>query len=553
MTSIVSLFGATAADGSELVFPDIAYSAVIPQLILIGGALVLLLLSSLFRDNADSRAYASYTALVGFAAMVSAVFVWKDATDVGPTSAFQGSIARDHFSLFFVITISVALILSAVLAERWLRKHDESGPEFYVLSMLSAAGGMMMAAANDLIVVFLGLEILSLALYVLAAFNRSSERSREAALKYFVLGAFSSAIFLYGIALVYGATGSTNLTKIAAFLSQNTLFEDGLLVSGLVLLIVGLAFKVAAAPFHQWTPDVYQGSPTPVVAFMAAVAKAAGFAAFARIFIGALYTAKLDWQPVLLVLAILTLFVGSIAACMQRDVKRMLAYSSISHAGYILLGLQTGSIDGLSGALYYVFAYTFMAIGTFAIVNFVAGDEDRMHDIDDYKGVAARHPIAALCLAVLLLAQAGLPPTSGFLAKFYVISAQVKEGEYAVAVIAMLAAAIAAYFYLRIAFKMYAPADGVDVDAPAVEPTPAAEAITSEPHAETSGGVATDVLPSLEATTAKPVFIEYGATWVVVAICVGLTVAFGVFPQDWLNAIEFARKAAEDIFPTVSN
>jgi NADH-quinone oxidoreductase subunit N len=235
---------------------------------------------------------------------------------------------------------------------------------------------MMMGAANDLIVIFLGLEILSIALYVLAAFNHKRAESGEAALKYFVLGAFSSAIFVYGIALTYGATGSSNLPEIADYLSKNVVASNGVLLGGLALLLIGFGFKIAAVPFHMWSPDVYQGSPSPITGFMAAVAKAGAFAALLRVFVSSFGTIRADWQPVVWVLAILSLLLGALVALVQKDIKRMMAYSSINHVGFILLGVEAATTRGVSASLYYLFAYMFLTIGTFAVITVVARDGD---------------------------------------------------------------------------------------------------------------------------------------------------------------------------------
>jgi NADH-quinone oxidoreductase subunit N len=321
--------------------------------------------------------------------------------------------------------------------------------------LLSAAGGVMMAMANDLVVLFLGLEVLSIALYVLAGYHLRRAESSESALKYFVLGAFSSAFLLYGIALVYGATGSTNLGAIAEFLEGNVLTEDGLLLAGFALLLVGLGFKVAAVPFHVWTPDVYQGAPTPVTAFMASASKAAGFAGILRVFVSTFDLYQDDWRPVLFVLATLTLLVGSVLAIVQDDVKRMLAYSSISHAGFVLVGVQAASDRGVSAALFYLLAYTFMVVGSFGVVTLVARRGDDDHRLETYRGLATRRPVLAFAFTVFLLAQAGVPFTSGFLAKFNVIGAAVDADSYALAILAMLAAAVSAYLYLRIVVTMY--------------------------------------------------------------------------------------------------
>jgi NADH-quinone oxidoreductase subunit N len=350
--------------------------------------------------------------------------------------------------------VCATVVLGALIADGYLRREQLEGPEYYVLMMLSASGAILMAEANDLIVVFLGLEILSIALYVLAGYYQRKPASQEAAIKYFVLGAFSSAFFLYGIALVYGATGSTNLGEISELLLERP-FTNGVLLAGFAFLLVGLGFKVAAVPFHMWTPDVYQGAPTPVTGFMAAGAKAAGFAALLRIFFSTFGPERLDWQPIVWALAVLTLLVGSVLAIVQTDIKRMLAYSSISHAGYILVGLQAATDRGIAGSLFYLLAYTFMVLGSFGIVTLVGRRGDDQHSLETYRGMATRSPVLALVFTVFLLAQAGVPLTSGFLAKFYVIGAAVDSHSYALAVIAMLSAVIAAFFYLRVIVGMY--------------------------------------------------------------------------------------------------
>ena len=325
--------------------------------------------------------------------------------------------------------------------------------------LCSATGMMLMTSANDLITVFLSLEILSIALYVLAAFDRRRTTSQEAGLKYFLLGSFSSAVFLYGVAFVYGGTGTTNLTGIADFLASTTLLHDGVLLLGIAFLLVGLGFKVAAAPFHMWTPDVYQGSPTPVTAFMASATKAAAFAAILRVFVGSFGLYSVDWRPIVWVLAVLSLFVGSVAAIVQTDVKRMLAYSSIVHAGYVLIAVQADSVRGTSAALFYVLTYAFMTIGAFACVAVVAGQGDDEHALSTYRGLARRQPLLAGLFTLFLLAQAGVPLTGGFVAKLSVFSAAVAQRQYALALIGMLATAVAAYVYLRIVLAMYSPAE----------------------------------------------------------------------------------------------
>jgi NADH-quinone oxidoreductase subunit N len=388
-----------------------------------------------------------------------AIWQWTDVQDHGAHTYINQAVVMDGFSVFIMILLSIAMLLSALVADGYLRREGVHGAEFHVLAMVSASGAMLMAMANDLIIVFLGLEILSIALYVLTAFNYRRAASGEAALKYFILGGFSSAIFVYGIALTYGATGSTNLTQIADFLSKNVVLSNGLLLAGLALLLVGFAFKVAAVPFHMWTPDVYQGAPSPVTGFMAAVAKAGAFAAMLRVLFSALGVVTTDWRPVIYALAVLSLVLGAFVALRQRDVKRMLAYSSINHAGFILLGVYAGTTRGASAALYYLFAYMLMTIGSFAIVTLLGRAGDGDHDLSRYRGLAGRQPLLALAFAVLLLAQAGAPFTTGLWAKVEVVFADIDVGgaPYVVlAAIAMLSAVVAAYFYLRVAVLMYA-------------------------------------------------------------------------------------------------
>jgi NADH-quinone oxidoreductase subunit N len=439
-----------------LELPSVEWSLFSPQLILVGGALILLVAGTFLRGQRVGSAYAAFTVVTGGAALVASAFLWHRVS--GGHGEAQPAVADalvvDGFSVFFTVAICSAVVVGALLADGYLRRERLPGPEFYVLMLLCASGGVFMAAANDLIIVFLGLEILSIALYVLAGYHRRRSQSQEAAIKYFVLGAFSSAFFLYGVALTYGATGSTNLGSIARFLREQTVTE-GVLLGGIAFLLVGLGFKVAAVPFHMWTPDVYEGSPTPVTGFMAAAAKAAGFGALLRIFFSTFGTNRLDWEPIVWALAVLSLVVGSVLAVVQTDVKRMLAYSSISHAGYVLVGLQAANDRGIAGSLFYVLAYTFMILGSFGVATLVGRRGDERHGLDAYRGLARSRPLLAFTFTVFLLAQAGVPFTSGFLAKFYVIGAAVESHSYALAVIAMLAAVIAAFFYLRVIVVMY--------------------------------------------------------------------------------------------------
>ena len=453
------LLGQADAATNSLETPSVAWSTLLPMLILIGGAVVLMVLAALLPRQTKLGWHALVTIAVALGSIAAVIPLWDRVQEDGAMSVVSGAVGVDGFSLFLTVVICVSVVIAALLTDGYLRREGIGGPEAYVLMLLSASGGVIMASANDLIVMFLGLEILSIAVYVLAGMHLHRLRSGEAAIKYFVLGAFSSAFFLYGIALVYGATGSTNMVKIADFLATTTLADNGLLIAGFGMLLVGFGFKIAAVPFHWWAPDVYQGSPSPIVAYMASGVKVAGFAGLLRVFVVTFGTYRLDWQPIVYWLAILSLLVGAVLAIVQTDVKRMLAYSSINHAGFILVGVEAASADGVSSALFYLAAYTFMVGGAFGIVTVVGRRGDGHHDLGDYRGLSRREPLLAIAFAVFLLAQAGTPLTSGFLAKFYVIDAAIEARSYWLALVAMLSAVISAFLYLRIVLTMYAGPD----------------------------------------------------------------------------------------------
>ena len=420
------------------------------------GLLIVIGLAGWFAQYLRLSVDAALTVMIGLTSLATTWGVWTDRYEVDGAFGLVGDqLGADGFSLVITGVIAGAIVLVALLLDDYLEREGMAGAEMYVLMLFSGAGGAVMASANDLIVLFLALETLSIAVYVMAAMHMRRSESQEAGLKYFVLGAFSSAFLLYGIALTYGAVGSTNLIVIADFLEQNRLIEDGLLMAGMAMLLVGLGFKVAAAPFHAWTPDVYQGAPTPVVAFMASAVKAAGFAALVRVFVTTFADHADDWQPAVYGLAILTLVVGSFMAIVQRDAKRMLAYSSISHAGFILVGVQAASDEGISSVLFYAVAYTFLVIGSFGVLSIVSGEGDRGTSLDHLDGLSTRRPALALALTVFLLAQAGVPLTSGFVAKFAVIGAAVEARSYWLAIAAMVTAVVSAFLYLRIILSMY--------------------------------------------------------------------------------------------------
>jgi NADH-quinone oxidoreductase subunit N len=465
--SLVTASQPLPVDPTPIETPGIDWGAAAPLLVLVGGALVLMLVSSFVRWRRPTVPYTVITCVVALAAIVAAVPLWREVTDAdrGPFSTMANAVGVDGFSVFMIVTIAVAVALAALLTDGYLRREGLESVEPYVLLLLSAAGGVVMSQANDLIVLFLGLEILSLAVYVLAAMHRRRVTSQEAGIKYFVLGAFSSAFFLYGIAMVYGGVGTTNLVDVLETFSADALAEDGLVLAGLALMLVGLGFKVAAVPFHFWTPDVYQGAPSPMVAWMASGVKVAGFAGLIRVFVLAFESYRVDWQPMIYGVAVATLVVGAVLAVVQTDVKRMMAYSSINHAGWVLVGVQAATQDGVQSALFYLATYTFLIAGTFGIITLVGRRGDGHHHLDDYRGLGRARPLLALVLALFLFAQAGVPLTSGFFAKFYVISAAVDAGSTWLAAVAMLSAVIAAFLYLRIAVSMYMaePAEGDEV------------------------------------------------------------------------------------------
>jgi NADH-quinone oxidoreductase subunit N len=479
--------------------PGVDWDAVAPMLVLVGGALALMLASSFVSSRRSTVGYTIFTCLVGLGAIGAAIPLWIEVNDDarGPFSTLAGSVGVDGFSTFVTFLLGAAVVLAALFIDDYLRREQLEGVEAYVLLLLSATGGVIMAHANDLIVLFLGLEVLSMAVYVLAAMHRRRVTSQEAGMKYFVLGAFSSAFFLYGIAMIYGGTGTTNLVTILETFSTTALTEDGLILAGLALLLVGLGFKVAAVPFHFWTPDVYQGAPSPMVAWMASGVKVAGFAGLMRVFDVAFTPYAVDWQPLIYAVAVATLLVGAVLAVVQTDVKRMMAYSSISHAGFVLVGVQAATDQGVEAALFYLATYVFLIAGTFGIITLVGRRGDGHHSLDDYRGLARSRPVLALVLALFLFAQAGVPFTSGFFAKFYVINAAVNAGSTWLAAVAMLSAVIAAFIYLRIAVSMYM-----------------ADPIEAGPG---------------EAAAAPRIAVPAGAT-IALAACVIVTIGAGIWP-----------------------
>lgn len=440
----------------QFVLPSVDWAAIAPNLILMLGGILLLTVVSVLKRRVPAWFAPVWTISAAVAAGCAVVPLWQRFLDSGPETLIGGAVGLDGFSLFATVVVCISVVFASLLLADYLQRESLESPEWYVLILLSASGAVTMASADDLIVLFVGLEILSVAAYVLTAMHRRRVSSQEAGLKYFVLGAFSSAFLLYGIALTYGATGSTNLAEIQGFLSTDVVTQNALLLGGLALMLVGFGFKIAAVPFHAWAPDVYQGAPTPIAGYMAGAVKVGAFAALLRVFVVAFGPAYAgEWRPLVAALAVLSLVVGAFGAIAQTNVKRMLAYSSINHAGFILLGVLAASPAGTEAALFYLLAYTFMAAGSFAVVTVVGRTGEHHQSLEDYRGLASLRPGLALTFAVLLLSQAGVPLTVGFLAKLYVVTAAVESGFDWVAVVAMLTAVVSAFMYLRIVATMY--------------------------------------------------------------------------------------------------
>ncbi len=372
-----------------------------------------------------------------------------------PAYSFNDSYIVDHLSLFFICIFTISSALAILLSVEYNEREGIRAGEYYALILFCTIGMILLASSTDMIMIFLGIEIVSICLYVLAGIRRDNLRSNEAALKYFLLGAFATGFLLYGMTLVYGSTGHTNLFKIAEFVQNPEAQSNPLLLMGLVLLIIGFGFKVASVPFHMWAPDVYQGAPTPITAFMAVGPKAAAFAAFFRVFAETFPEMAPSWEIILSTIAVLSMFFGNLGAIMQTNIKRMLAFSSISHAGYILMAVIAKNSLGASSLLFYMLAYAFTTFGIFGIIILLGRKGEENLEIENYSGLAYRHPILALSMTVFLLSLGGLPPFAGFIAKFYIFSAAIQEGLVTLVIIAVLNSAISFYYYLKVVVFMY--------------------------------------------------------------------------------------------------
>jgi NADH-quinone oxidoreductase subunit N len=424
-----------------------------PLLVMLLGGMVFVISGALNRPvGVLQRLFA--IALYVFA-IIYAVRLW----DAGGEPLLGGMVVVDRFSLFFTVVVAICAIGAILTSANYLSRFGMDRSEFIAMIFFSTTGMVVLVSALDLISVFLGIELMSLSIYVLVAFRRRDFLSNEAALKYFIIGAFAIGFFLYGVSLIYGMAGSTNFESIAAAVSERGLAGNPVFLLGVALILAGFAFKVSSVPFHMWTPDVYQGAPTPITSLMATAVKAASFGAFLRLFQMCFIPSHDEWVGIVWVLAVITMTAGNLIALVQRNIKRMLAYSSIAHAGYILIGVAAlggESSNAASSIMFYVLVYAFMTLGAFALVSAIEKRGiTRGLEESDYTGLALQHPFLGFCMAVFMFALAGIPPTGGFFAKYYVFSAAVDRGMTSLAVIGVLNSAVSLYYYLRVIVAMY--------------------------------------------------------------------------------------------------
>jgi len=430
--------------------PEIDLYLIAPEIIItVFGFLVLLV--DVFSPKGEKKGYLGILSLIGI--ILAGVYTVPQMG--GVQSGFGGMFISDGFAQFFKITFMIIAFLTVLISMGYTQREGIAFGEYYSLILFATLGMMLMAAGTHLITLFLGLELMSISIYILVGMMREDRRSVEAALKYFLLGAFATGFLLYGMAFLYGATGSLALKDIGAYIASKNLLRNPMLLMSLVFLTVGFGFKIASVPFHMWTPDVYEGAPTSITAFMATGVKAAGFSALIRVFFSALPGFRPDWTSIMWLMAVATMTVGNIVAISQTNIKRMLAYSSIAHAGYILVAFVAGNDLGISGILFYLMAYAFMNLGAFTVVILLGkkGEENTL--ISDYAGIGFKYPFLAASMTIFLLSMAGIPPLGGFMAKFYVFSAAVKEKFYWLAILGVINSAISVYYYLRVTIFMY--------------------------------------------------------------------------------------------------
>jgi NADH-quinone oxidoreductase subunit N len=424
---------------------------VLPFLIMVVGGIALLLID--LAIPADKKQNTAWLAIaVTLLSGLSALVLWANP----PANSFYGMVRGDGYAYFLDALLAGIGVVTLLLTLRYNEARGIMRGEFFPLMMFSLAGMMLMGHAMNLIVVFVAVELLSIPLYILCGIARPRVESEESAMKYFLMGAFASGFLVYGIALVYGAAGSLSLGELPGILASGTPnYDPTLLYAGAALILVGLGFKVAAAPFHMWTPDVYEGAPTTVTAFMATATKVAGFAALIRVFMFGFEPMVAQWQPIMAIIAALTMIVGNVTALAQNNVKRMLAYSSIAHAGYVLVGIAAGNAAGASSVMFYLASYAFTTLAAFAVIAAVGSGKEENQSIEAYAGLSRRKPMLALVMAISMFSLIGIPPTAGFFGKWYLINAAVSANLTWLAIVMMLTSVVSAYFYLRVVVTMY--------------------------------------------------------------------------------------------------
>lgn len=423
---------------------------IIPEITVTVAGLLALLATAFGKGKTGSRLSGIVTLIGAVVALYFAVVMWDT-----KGLAFSGLYTIDSFGSFLKIIFLIILCLVTVISFRYTEREDLVEGEYFALMSFGTLGMMVMVSSTSFVTIFIGLEVMSLSIYVLCGLLKSNIKAVESALKYFLLGSFATAFLLYGIALIYVSTGTIDVEAMRSITAAGKMTGNALFLGGIALLIVGFGFKIASVPFHMWTPDVYEGAPTSITAYMATGVKAAAFGAFLRVFYTAFHPYLAEWSSVLWFIAVLTMTAGNIIALVQNNIKRLLAYSSIAHAGYILVAFVTGDKIMSSSILYYLLAYTFMNLGAFTVVILLGGKDRSNEDIDSYAGLATRHPFIALCMTIFLLSLTGIPPLAGFAGKFYVFSDAIKGQFYWLAVIGMLNSAVAAYYYLRVLMYMY--------------------------------------------------------------------------------------------------
>jgi NADH-quinone oxidoreductase subunit N len=419
-----------------------------PEIIVIAVALLILVLDFFLEKN--GKDFLGWLGLAGIGVAAAATYRLMGTNGL----FFGGTFHLDAFSTFFKFAFYIACGLGILMSIGYLKIENIRRGEYYALMLFATSGMMLMASAGDLITLYLGLELMALSIYILAGFMRRDNRSNEAAIKYLVLGSFSSGIMLYGMSLLYGLSGTTNLTGIMHFLRAADL-TNPIIFAAMIMLVVSFGFKVAAVPFHMWVPDVYEGAPTSVTAFMSAGPKVAGFAVLLRVFLYALAPLQQHSAAILAGLAVLTMAVGNVMALSQTNIKRMLAYSSIAHAGYALVGLAAGGPEGAASVMLYVLIYAFMNMGAFAVVIMLRRAGERGEEITDYAGLGKTNKTAAFLMLIFMFSLTGIPPLAGFMGKFYIFKSAVQAGLVWLAVVGVIFSAISAYFYLRVIMVMY--------------------------------------------------------------------------------------------------